>query len=122
MLKIEINMFIAVVNIKKTLKINLKLWTQVDGCTMSRPLSEMLFNIYMVETKVVEPAKLQFFKRFGYDITITGYKDQLTGFFQALNNNQPKIKIAIDESRDKFLYTKIAQNNSIATEVDRQES
>ena len=84
---------------------------------MGGPLSVRFSDIYMTKTdrKVVEPTKLQFYKRFVDDIINKRYKDQPDNLFQALYSNHPKIKYTIGVDHDKFLDTKIIQENSIAT-------
>ena len=59
-----------------TFMLNLKFYKQVDGCSMGGPLSVILSNIYMTRTerKVVEPTKLNFYKRFVSDIINKRYK------------------------------------------------
>ena len=89
---------------------------------MGGPLSVMVSDIYMTETdrKVVDPTKLQFYKRFVNDIN-KRYKDQPVNLFQALNSNHANIKYTTEVNPDKFLDTKIIQNSGIVTsEVNRK--
>ena len=74
------------------------------------------------ERKVVEPTKPKFYKRFADDIVNKRYKDQQDNLFQALSSNHPKIKYTIEADPDKFLDTKIIQENGIVTtEVNRKD-
>ena len=100
---------------ENTYMLNSKFYKQVDGCSMGGPQSVIFTEIYMTRTdrKVVEPTKPQFCKRFVDDIIKKRYKDQLDNLFKALNSNRPKIKYTIAEDLDKFLETKIIQENSI---------
>ena len=67
------------------------------------------------ERKVFEPTKPQFYKRFVDNIINKQYKDQPDYLFQALNSNHPKIKYTTEVDPDKFLDTKIIQENGIMT-------
>ena len=100
---------------ENTYMLNSKFYKQVDGCSMGGPQSVIFTEIYMTRTdrKVVEPTKSQFCKRFVDDIIKKRYKDQLDNLLKALNSNRPKIKYTIAEDLDKFLETKIIQENSI---------
>ena len=103
---------------------NSEFYKQVHGCSMGGPLSVMLSDIYMTKTerKVTEPTKRQFYKRFVDDIINKRHKDQPDNLFQELNSNHPKIKYTIEVDPDKFLDTKIIQENCIVTtEVNRKD-
>ena len=104
--------------------LNSKCYKQVDGFSIGGPLSVIFSDIYMTKTekKVVEPTKQQFYKTFVDDIINKRYKDQSDNLFQTLNSNHPKIKCITEVDPDKFLDTKIIQENGIATtEVNRKE-
>ena len=100
---------------ENTYMLNSKFYKQVDGCSMGGPHSVIFTEIYMTRTdrKVVGPTKPQFCKRFVDDIIKKRYKDQPDNLFKALNSNRPKIKYTMAEDPDKFLETKIIQENSI---------
>ena len=103
--------------------LNTKCYKHVDGFSIGGPLSVIFSDIYMTKTekKAVEQTKRQFYKRFVDDIINKRYKDQPDNLFQALNSNHPKIKYIIEVDPDKFLDTKIIQENGIATtEVNRK--
>ena len=74
-----------------------------------------IFAWLKTKRKVVEPTKPQFYKRFIDDIINEQYKDQPDELFQASNSNHPKIKYTIEADPDKFLNTKIIQENGIGT-------
>ena len=107
---------------ENTYMLNSKFYKQVDGCSMGGPQSVIFTEIYMTRTdrKVIEPTKPQFCKRFVDDIIKKRYKDQLDNLFKALNSNRPKIKYTIAEDLDKFLETKITQENSIVMKESYQ--
>ena len=100
---------------ENTYMLNSKFYKQVDGFSMGGQHSVIFTEIYTTRTdrKVVEPTKPQFRKRFVDDIIKKRYEDQLDNLFKALNSNRPKIKYTIAEDPDKFLETKIIQENSI---------
>ena len=92
---------------------------------MGGPLSVIFSDIYLTKTdiKVIGPTKPQFYKRFVDDIINKRYKDQPDNLFQAFYSNHPKIKYTIGVDPDKFLDTKIIQENGIVTtEVNRKDS
>ena len=104
--------------------LNSKFYNQVGRCSMGGPLSVIFSDIYMTKTKrkVVEPTKPKFYKRFVDDIINKRHKDQPDNLFQALNSNHSKIKYTIEADPDKFLDTKIIQENGIVTtEVKRKD-
>ena len=96
---------------EKTFMLNRKFYKQVDVYSIWGPLSVILFNIYTTKTerKLVEPTKSQFYKIIVDDIINKRYKNQPDNLFQALSNNHPKIKYAVELDPDKFLNTKIIQ-------------
>ena len=98
---------------ENTYMLNSKFYKQVDGFSMGGQHSVIFTEIYTTRTdrKVVEPTKPQFCKRFVDDIIKKRYEDQLDNLFKALNSNRPKIKYTIAEDPDKFLETKIIQEN-----------
>ena len=109
--------------IENTFMLNSKFYKQVDGCSMGGPLSVIFSDIYMTKTerKVVQPTKPQFYKRF-IDIINKRYKDQPDNLFQALISNHPKVKYTIEVDPDKYLDTKIIQENGIVTtEVNQKD-
>ena len=82
---------------------------------MGGPLSVILSDIYMTKTE----RKVM---RFVDDIINKRHKDQPDDLFQELNSNHPKIKYTTEVDPDRFLDTKIIQENGIVTtEVNRKD-
>ena len=80
------------------------------------------FSIFKTERKLAEPTKPQFYKTFVDDIMYKRYKDQPDNLFQALNSYHTKIKYTIEVDPDKFLDTKIIQENGfVMTDVNRKD-
>ena len=80
------------------------------------------FSIFKTERKLAEPTKPQFYKTFVDDIMYKRYKDQPDNLFQALNSYHTKIKYTIEVDPDKFLDTKIIQENGfVMANVNRKD-
>ena len=109
---------------ENTFMLNSNFYKQIDGCTMSGPLSVISSDIYMTKTEeeVVKPTNPSFYKRFVDDVISKKKKDQLDFLFENLNNHHPNIKYTIEIMLQKFLDTKIIyEDNQIKTKVHRNE-
>ena len=104
---------------------NYKLFKQTNGCTMGGPLSVTLSDIHMIrmETDVVVPIRLIFYKRYIDDIYNRRQKNTSDVLYDALNNYHAKIKLTIETNSQRFLDTEIIHiNGTIETKVHRKKT
>ena len=103
----------------------MKVFKQIDGCSMGGPLFVTLSDIHMIRTEnnVVIPEKPLFYRRFVDNITNRRKKNEHDINSENLNKYHLKINLTIEVNPCKFLDTKIFNNKgNITTEIFRKTS
>ena len=97
------------------------IYEQKDGAAMGSPVSAIIANIFMedFEERAIASAihKPKIWKRCVDDIFTILDQDQVDGFLQHLNNQQPTIRFTMQTKRGIFLYG-IKSSLSIVTLTD----
>ena len=91
---------------------SVKFFKQIDGCSMSEPLSVTLSDICMTrtETNVVKSEKPLFYRTFIDDIINTRKKNEHDITVENLNKYYLKINLTIEVNPCKLLDIKIINN------------
>ena len=100
-------------------QIKQNLFKQIESCSMGGPLSALV-DIHMIRTEkdMVTPLKPIFYKIFVDDICNRRKKGIHDKLYETLNNYHPNIKLTIEINPNKFLDTKIIENEgAIETKV-----
>ena len=97
-----------------TFSINEQLYKQIDGVSMGGILSGALSDCFInkMETDVVIPLKLKFYKQFVDDIYRRRKRNEPDELFDKMNSYHPNIKLIIEINPKKFLHTKILKTSN----------
>ena len=98
-------------------------YKQTDGCTMGGPLSVIFSNIFLskLEKEKVLPLHPPMYKRFVDDVINKRKKNIPDSLLETLQNYHPKINFSVEINPEKFLDTRLINNNGkYATAVYRK--